>query len=193
MILMDFIRLAGFKVKLSIRKPLPLQVAEVLYLSENEQDLEEEDIEYGIDLMEKAKENFTTLEIPIAPRNLSIAYQRSLNENSEESRELDNNHENNINADFSFPQQERFNERYHGGDNFAQRNRQNSQGSHCSPSHFSEPNKLGQENKGKDSFHFVRHIRLKDYKGVGIDTKMTHAIIHEAHRPNKTNLEAKRI
>ena len=44
MILMDFLRLAGFKIKLSVRKALPLQVAEVLYLSENQQDLEEEDI-----------------------------------------------------------------------------------------------------------------------------------------------------
>ena len=33
MVLMDFLRLAGFKVKLSVRKPTPLQVAEVLYFS----------------------------------------------------------------------------------------------------------------------------------------------------------------
>ena len=48
---MDFLRLAGFKIKLSIRKPLPLQVAKILYSSENQQDLEEEDIKYEFDLM----------------------------------------------------------------------------------------------------------------------------------------------
>ena len=119
---MEFLRLAGFKVKLSIRKPLPFQVAGVLYLSEDQQDLEEEDLNYELDLMEKAKEYFAPLEIPIAPRNSPIAYQRSLSENSEKSRELDDNHENNINADFSFPGQEHFNQRpYDGDNNFSQR------------------------------------------------------------------------
>ena len=85
--LMDFLRLAGFKVKLTVRKPLPRQVAEVLYLSENQQDLEEEDIKYEFYLIEKAKACFSTLEIRIASRNSSITYQESQSENSEESQE----------------------------------------------------------------------------------------------------------
>ena len=74
MILMDFLQLAGFKIKLSVRKALPLQITEVLYLSENQQDLEE-DIKHELELMEKAKENFGKLEIPIARRNSSLVYE----------------------------------------------------------------------------------------------------------------------
>lgn len=60
--------------------------------------------------MEKAREHFATLEILLAPRNSSIVDYRSQKAKiSKESRELDNNHENSISANFSFPRQEKFN------------------------------------------------------------------------------------
>ena len=100
MLLMDFLRLFGFKVKLSVREPIPIQVLELLYLSKSQQDLEEEDINYELDLMQKAREYFGTLDILIAPKNSSITYQKSHSENSEKSWEISNKIENNIKDDF---------------------------------------------------------------------------------------------
>ena len=49
-----------------------------------------------------------------------------------------------------------FYQRPHDGDSLAQRNKQNSRGLHYSMSHFSEPSKLGQENKRKEQFTIGR-------------------------------------
>ena len=58
--------------------------------------------------------------------------------------------------DLNFPRQESFSQRPYDRDNFAQRNVQNSRGSHYSPSHLSEPTKLGQENNGTEQLPFGR-------------------------------------
>ena len=137
--------------------------------------------------MEEAREYFSTLEIPIAPQNSSIVYQRSQSENYEESRELNNDHQNNINKDFYFTPQERFNQRSHDLDNFAQRNRKNFQGSHYSRFHLSEKITWIRKIKGQDSFHLVRRIRLEVYKGVTTGIKLMHTLIRKTLIPCNLN------
>ena len=76
MILMDFLRATGFKVKLSARKPLPLHVAEVLYMSEDQSKLEEDDLNFEVELMDEARNLFKKLNIPNSPRNRHVVYKR---------------------------------------------------------------------------------------------------------------------
>ena len=72
MILMDFLRATGFKVKISARKPLPLHVAEVLYISGDQSKLEEDDINFELELMDEARNLFKKLNIPNSPRNRDV-------------------------------------------------------------------------------------------------------------------------
>ena len=89
MILMDFLRATGFKVKLSARKPLPIHVAEVLYISEDQSQLEEDDINFELELMEEARNLFKKLSIPNSPRNREIVYKRRIRNQLSESENND--------------------------------------------------------------------------------------------------------
>ena len=84
MILMDFLRAIVFKVKLSARKPLPTHVAEVSYMSEDQAQLEEEEINFELELMNEARNLFKKLNIPNYRRNRDILWKpRSTNPFSE--------------------------------------------------------------------------------------------------------------
>ena len=55
MILMDFLRATGLKIKISERKPLSVHVAEVLKISENQSELEEGGMKFGLELTDEAR------------------------------------------------------------------------------------------------------------------------------------------
>ena len=76
MILMDFLRASGLKLKLLARKPLPLHAAEVFYISEDQSQLEEDDINFELELMDEARNLFKKLNIPNSSRNRDFVYKR---------------------------------------------------------------------------------------------------------------------
>ena len=69
MIMMGFLRLAGFDMKLSIKKTLPIHVSEVLYLSEDKDNMDQDEIDIEIGIFNKAEELFAKLEISNTPKN----------------------------------------------------------------------------------------------------------------------------
>ena len=192
MILMDFLRLAGFKISLSFRKSLPLQVAEVLYLSENQQNLEEEVIKYELELMEKAEEYFDKLEIPIAPRNNSLVYKKV------KAKTPKNLKDSMMKIRITETIRTR-DQKFHITDAilliiFLHRINRNSQGSQNSSAQLSESNELDMRNRGHQKFPFgpayssggLKGRNLKRVNKVPQNSRNFHTVLSESR--SKENL-----
>ena len=76
MILMDFLWATGFKLKLSARKSLPLDFAEVFYISEDQSKLEEDDIKLALELIDEARNLYKKLNIPNSSRDRDFVHKR---------------------------------------------------------------------------------------------------------------------